>query len=774
MEIAMLSMNRRILIYLLALWGGTAVLGAIGYLRLNAVQNVSRELLEETAPSVEAALQVENSIHTIFLNTYYYCSFRHDPAKTEVSKEIAAAQEALALYKKLSKAASPGNLEKLQALVDDVQVHALDCIRMTDEGMTSEEFSTHINALGQLQIDAAFELRKAALEEQKLMVKGADTIDRVTAQGLNIFIAGALVLLVVTLFIGYLLSRAILPPINDLTQAANRLSAEDLTARVDEHHPGEFGALAKTFNSMASSIQTTLQENARLFNSVKESREKFRDLYDNAPDGYHTLGPDGVLLEINNTELQWLGYERIDLAGRNKLAEILTESSKAKFLEAFLRLKEAGDLVDLELEVLCKDGSPLSVRINSTAVYDNQGSFLYSRDTVRDISKEQELRGQLLQAQKLDSIGTLAGGIAHDFNNLLTSIMGFSQLAMIDFDPASKTYQNLERVVHLGDQAAGLIRQLLTFSRQAHTEKRPLSLSPLVKETTKVLERTLPETIQISSQTHAGVHNISADATQMQQVLMNLCVNARDAMPDGGKLSISLQNVTLDPETARGHGEQTPGDYVRLSVADTGTGIPSQVIDRIFEPFYTTKAEGKGTGLGLAMVHGIVQSHGGHIQVHTSEDEGTELEIYLMAIKEEVPEETTSDRETPRGTETLLIVEDDANVREIAEKMLVGQGYRVIAARDGEEGLAAYESDKTVDLVISDLVMPGLSGIELSEELTRRNPDVKILFISGYNKQEEVAAAMAKGAAVGFLQKPFDLTILAAKVREALDEVPVS
>jgi two-component system cell cycle sensor histidine kinase/response regulator CckA len=453
---------------------------------------------------------------------------------------------------------------------------------------------------------------------------------------------------------------------------------------------------------------------------------------------------------------------------------MLTEGNKTNFLDAFRNLKENGELIDLELEILRKDGTPMSVRVNSTAVYDNRGSFLYSRDTVRDITKEHELRGQLLQAQKLDSIGTLAGGIAHDFNNLLTSIMGFSQLAMMDFDPDSKTYQNLERVVHLGDQAAGLIRQLLTFSRQAPSEKRPLSLSPLVKETAIVLERTLPEYIQISSQTHPGVHNISADATQMQQVLMNLCVNARDAMPEGGKLSICLQNVELDAETARLHGGKTPGDYVCLTVSDTGTGIPAEVLERMFEPFYTTKAEGKGTGLGLAMVHGIVESHGGHIQVETSDGEGTEFQIYLMAIREEVKEELVSNRETPRGTETLLIVEDDANVREIAEKMLMGQGYRVITARDGLEGLAAFESNGGVDLVISDLVMPSLSGIELSEQLTQRDPNVKVLFISGYNKQVEIAEAMEKGVAVGFLQKPFDLTILAAKVREVLDEIPVS
>jgi len=259
--------------------------------------------------------------------------------------------------------------------------------------------------------------------------------------------------------------------------------------------------------------------------------------------------------------------------------------------KAFAELKRKSVVVDLEVDIRRKDGSTFPARINSTAVFDGDGRFLYSRDTVRDTTREGELQSQLLQEQKLESLGTLAGGIAHDFNNLLTSIMGYSQLALASFEPSSKTHENLSRVVSLGDQAAGLIRQLLTFSRKAHSEKKAITLVPIAKETAKVMERTLPETIDVVTNIDKNVWNVEADATQMQQVLMNLCVNARDGMPDGGQLTIQLANG--DSDASR------PDDRrVCLSVEDTGVGIPPEIQERIFEPFFTTKDVGRRNGAG--------------------------------------------------------------------------------------------------------------------------------------------------------------------------------
>ncbi len=424
---------------------------------------------------------------------------------------------------------------------------------------------------------------------------------------------------------------------------------------------------------------------------------------------------------------------------------------------------------DLDVEFVRKDGTTFPGRINSTAVFSDQHDVLFSRGTVRDITQEVELEHQLLQAQKLESLGTLAGGIAHDFNNLLTSMMGFSQLAMLSFEPNSPTYKNLDRVVNLGDQAASLIKQLLTFSRQTPIEKQPLSLVPIVKETGKVLERTLPESIKINIQIESGLTNVRADATQMQQILMNLSVNARDAMLDGGELDISLANIELNEQQARLHGERSPGRYVRLAIRDNGPGIPPEVRDRIFEPFYTTKEIGKGTGLGLSIVHGIVESHAGHIHLTTSEQR-TEFQVYLPAIQEEVPE-PLDQSEIPTGSETLLLVEDDQNVREIAEKMLSNQGYWVLSAKDGETALDIYKDQAAdIDLIITDVVMPGISGVELCKTLSAQYPDIRALLMSGYSDHTNLP--LQDSYIVGFLQKPFERSLFATTVRNVLDQVP--
>ena len=520
---------------------------------------------------------------------------------------------------------------------------------------------------------------------------------------------------------------------------------------------------------MAARIESAMSENGLLIRNIKESRGKFRDLYDNAPDGYHSVGPNGEILEINATELKWLGYSRKELSNGQMFGDLVAEESRPAFQRADDQLRQGEPITDLEIDLLRKDSSRVPVRANATSVCDDAGRFLHSRFTLRDISGEQELRSQLIQAQKLESVGTLAGGIAHDFNNLLTSMMGFSQLAMMDYEPGTPTHANLARVVHLGDQAADLIKQLLTFSRQTPSEKAPFSLPAMVKETSKVLKRTFPETINIETRVRSGVPNVNADATQMQQVLMNLCVNARDAMPDGGNLIVSLDTVTLDSAQAAHYGCEA-GTWVKLSVTDTGTGIPVAVQERMFEPFYTTKEEGKGTGLGMSIVHGIVTSHEGALALDSELGRGTTIDILLPASQKSVVVPSSDPAAPPRGTEGILVVEDDRNVREIACAMLREQGYKTFEAPDGEHALSLYRDHGTeIDLVVTDLVMPGLSGTELGQGLAEMDPGVRVFVISGYRKTDDLLSGMPEGVAAGFLQKPFELRALARSVRDALD-----
>ena len=763
------SLNRRIWLYLLALWGGLVAIGAIGYVQLKTVERTSNDLIDGVYPSAAAALEVETAIHEAYKNTFVYCTYLDLGAKSETNKALDRAQTALQNYFAVSQNTSPQTFSRLESLIEDARSHASDCLAMTDNGMTPAEFQTHIPELSQIQLEAVLALREAAALEQSQMLKGTQEIEQSVATGLRIFLGGTLLLLAVTLGIGVRLSNDVLPPLAALTDAARRFSAQDLSIQVEEKFCGEFDILSNAFNAMADRIRSALNENTHLLQNVRESREKFRDLYDNAPDGYHSLAIDGTILEINNTELTWLQYSRKEIIGVKKLSDLIAESSLPAYRRAFNKLKRTGLIEDIELEFQREDGTTYFGRVNSTAFYDRAGILRHTRCSVRDITNERELQNQLVQSQKLESLGTLSGGIAHDFNNLLTSMMGFSQLAMLNIAPNSQEYQNLDRVVKLGAQAAGLTRQLLTFSRQTPMEKNVVSLTPLTKETIKVLERTLPETIQIYTQLNRDISNIEADATQLQQVLMNLCVNARDAMPDGGTLTISLENITLDHEITQRYGMDTPGDYVRLSVKDTGTGIPPHIQKRIFEPFFTTKEVGKGTGLGLSIVHGIVKSHGGHISLNTEPGTGTEFEVFLPAIEEE---ETTTEHVTIQasGNETLLLVEDDTNVLEIAQKMLENQGYKVITASDGTEGLKYYHQNKNeIDLIISDIVMPQLSGLDMCREIAAVNPNARVLLISGYNTTENLQDI---GVVVGFLPKPFELSRLGTEVRNALDKTP--
>lgn len=632
----MRSLNQKISLYLFALWLGLAAVSVLGYVQLKSVHNASNHLLQSVYPSAAAALEVENAIYDAYQNTIVYCSYLDEEAKGQTQVAIGRADQALKNYFSVSHNTPSEQLTELQALLDDAKNHALDCLRMTDDGMTPAEFQTHIPELNTVQVRVVLALRAAAAREQEKMLQGTKIMDQKVADGLIIFIGGALVMLLIAVIVSRRLTDHILPPIAELTKAAERFSERDLNVQVKENLPGEFHVLARTFNGMAERIHTYIAE-------------------------------------------------------------------------------------------------------------------------------EKELQKQLIQSQKLESLGTLSGGIAHDFNNLLTSIMGFSQLAMIDQDPTSKTYQNLERVVKLGGQAAGLTRQLLTFSRRAPMEKNVISPVPLVKETVKVLERTLPETIQMRAVIPRDIANIEADATQIQQVLMNLCVNARDAMLQGGTMIVSLKNRDI----ANSADDCPAGRYVCLSVKDTGTGIPPDIQERIFEPFFTTKEVGKGTGLGLSIVHGIVKSHGGFIQLHTAKGQGTEFQVFLPAVAEKAIDEV-SQNNVQAGDETILLVEDDDCVMDVAKQMLANRGYTVLTATNGVEGLEVFKTNRSnIDLVITDIVMPHMGGIEMSQKMERLSPDIRVLLMSGYAQNQDLFPS----AVVGFLNKPFEASKLNLAVRHALDTI---
>jgi len=392
------------------------------------------------------------------------------------------------------------------------------------------------------------------------------------------------------------------------------------------------------------------------------------------------------------------------------------------------------------------------------------------QDLQRSLEELKLTQVQLLQAQKLESLGRLAGGIAHDFNNLLTTMRGFASLVQMDLADDDPRWQDMQRVITAAERAAGLTRQLTLFSRRDPSQRQPMRLNAIVEETHALLKETFPRVIETKLVLEPKMWTTEADPSQMSQVLMNLCVNARDAMPEGGVLTLETRNVTLDEEYARGHGEAEPGRYVRLSVSDTGVGMSKEVQAHLFEPFFTTKGVGEGTGLGLATVYGIVKAHEGFINVYSEPGKGSTFRVYLPATSVgEAPTEEGSVVKLARGTETLLLVDDEQAVLGLGRKVLERCGYTVLVAHNGVEALEVYEERRgEIALVLLDVVMPKLAGGECLRGLQALDPEVRVLIATGHTVGTVVQELLREGA-VGVVEKPYGLQSLSVAVRKALD-----
>ena len=388
-----------------------------------------------------------------------------------------------------------------------------------------------------------------------------------------------------------------------------------------------------------------------------------------------------------------------------------------------------------------------------------------------DITRRKRLEEQFLQAQKMEVVGRLAGGIAHDFNNLLTGISGYTQLLLQNVEPDSDMGKDLLEIHALGDRAAGLTRQLLAFSRRQPLELAVFNLNETIEDASKMLARFIGEDIDLKFLGSADLGTVKGDPAQIEQVLMNLAINARDAMPSGGRLIIETANIDLDQEYVDKHLEVKPGPYVMLAVTDDGHGMDRETLDRIFEPFFTTKDKEKGTGLGLATVYGIVRQHNGHTWVYSEPGKGTTFKIYLPRVDEKAQElpAKAEGEVLPEGSETILVAEDERTVRDVVERILEGLGYKIFAADGPEEAEGVFaERGREIDLLLTDVIMPGCSGPELYERLAAKRPSLKVLYISGYT-DAAVLRNHVLDAGVSFIQKPFSPRSLAQKVREVLE-----
>jgi two-component system cell cycle sensor histidine kinase/response regulator CckA len=550
--------------------------------------------------------------------------------------------------------------------------------------------------------------------------------------------------------------------------------------RLGEFFTEEDLALAETFATYAatalknaqthSDLQHEVEERIRAEQELRESEEKYRNLVETMSEGIGVTDENYVFIYVNTAFMDMLGYSREEMIGHN-LTEFVAEDYQATIAEQISQRK-AGQTVQYELVWVSKNGQHVTTLISPSGIFDSDGRFRGSFGVLTDITEYKHMEEQLRQSQKMEAVGLLAGGIAHDFNNLLTAINGFAELMRCELKPEEPLYELAGKILNSGRRAAELVRQLLAFSRKQILEPHVLDLNRVVSRLEEMLRRVISEDIQLEMLPAPDLWPVQVDPTQIEQVIINLVINARDAMPTGGKLTIETANLALDQEAiSQQQLEAEPGEYVRLTVRDTGTGMSEAVQAHIFEPFFTTKEVGQGTGLGLATVYGIVKQSGGHIHFHSQTGQGTAFMIYLPRAEAKAAHSSVSNSfsQLPRGTETVLIVEDNPDVRELMIRSLRPQGYTVLQAMDGVEALQVAEAHPgDIHLLLTDVVMPHMSGSKLAERLKAIRPRTKTLFTTGYADDDIVHYGVLH-LDIPLLQKPFTSQALIRKVREVLD-----
>jgi len=524
-------------------------------------------------------------------------------------------------------------------------------------------------------------------------------------------------------------------------------------------------------------IVVDITERKRAEEALRESEERYKTIFRTTGAATVIVEEDTTISLVNAEFEKLIGYSKGEIEGKRSWVEFIDKEhlERMKVYHNIRRIDPSLVPRSYESKLIDRNGNMRDVFIIVSIIPGTQRSVASILDITESKRAEREmsaLQEQFRQSQKMEAVGSLAGGVAHDFNNLLTVIKGYSQLLLIEMREDNPFRGNIEEIKNASDRAADLTRQLLAFSRRQIMEMKVLNLNTILRNFEKMLRRLIGENIELTFLLGDELGRVMVDPGQIEQVIMNLAVNARDAMPKGGKLTIETANVVLDEEYARKHVAVKPGQYVMLSVTDTGIGMTPGVRERVFEPFFTTKEGGKGTGLGLSTVYGIVKQSGGNIWVYSEPGRGTTFKIYLPQVDEALEElnEKIERRELPRGVETVLIVEDDKEVRKLAIRILENQGYKVLEASQGSEALPlCKEYQKPIHLMLADVVMPGLDGRELAERAKSFHPGMKVLYMSGYTENTIIHhGVLEKG--INYIQKPFTLDALARRVREVLDK----
>jgi two-component system, cell cycle sensor histidine kinase and response regulator CckA len=520
---------------------------------------------------------------------------------------------------------------------------------------------------------------------------------------------------------------------------------------------------------LVSSTIRDITERKRVDDALRQSEANFRAMIEGTY-GVYRATPEGRLLVVNDALVKMLGYESAEeLLALNLATDIFDNGEYTPLM--FDQPGTRKQFAKVEAHWKRKDGKILPVELSGRAVRDDSGKMLYFEVIAENVSNVRGVEQRLRHVQKMEAIGRLAGGIAHDFNNVLGVIVAYSEMLVEKLHDDTELSPLVAAISKAVERGGTLTRQLLAFSRQQVLEPRVISLSEHLEGIKDMLARVIGEDIQLEILPGNAKLRVKVDPTQLEQVVMNLVVNARDAMPDGGRLAIETSEIDIDADYCSRNPEARPGRHVMMAVTDSGCGMTSEVLSRIFEPFFTTKEQGKGTGLGLATIYGIVKQSGGHVSAYSEIGQGTTFKVYLPVTQEEIdkPEIPSQERVAPRGEETILVVEDEESLRSVTEQFLANKGYQIIVAEDFQKALDVSENNpRHIDLLMTDVVLPGSSGPKLADRLVITRPNMNPLFVSGYTADALVHGDLHR-TDFAFLSKPFSLNTLARKIRTILD-----
>jgi PAS domain S-box-containing protein len=552
-------------------------------------------------------------------------------------------------------------------------------------------------------------------------------------------------------------------------RAANQVFGALVVQSYSAH--ARFGPNDKDILTFVSQQLASAVEHKKNEEALRRSESRYRSLVQSAVYGIYRSSLDGKFLDVNPALISMLGYDSSEevLGLDPRLDVFLDPEEQSRLMREFAR---SGRLDDLEVRWKRKDGTAVTVRLSGRGVHTPEETGQVLEVIAQDVTERRALEEQFRQAQKMEAVGRLAGGVAHDFNNLLMVVSGYTEVLLERTDRDNPLYPKIEAIQQAADRATTLTRQLLAFSRKQLLELKVVDVNSIVSDMERLLRPLIGEDIELITRLATDLGRTRADAGQIEQVIMNLVVNSKDAMPEGGKLTIQTANVNLDDDLRREYSYIQPGPYVMLSVSDDGHGMDKETQARIFEPFFTTKEKGKGTGLGLSTVYGIVKQSGGYVFVNSEVERGTTFRIYLPRVEDaaEPLGQVRTAQAASGGSETVLLVEDEESVRQLVRETLEAKGYQVLEADQGEVALRIASSHQdAIHMLITDVMMPGMSGRELARQLSASHPQTKVLFLSGYT-EDAILHQGGLDPGTAFLQKPFTLQALSRKVREVLND----